>query len=73
MDMWLSMLNEYGFPIIITFYLLHRIEKKLDKLNDSVLQLGNVRIGHNQYHHGTVHEKELGALQNSKTKTKQID
>ena len=39
MDIWLSVLGEYGFPVAVTFYLLYRIEKKLDQLNHSVLYL----------------------------------
>ncbi|MCE7793542.1 YvrJ family protein [Salipaludibacillus sp. CUR1] len=42
MEIWLSAAGEYGFPIVITFYLLYRIEKKLDNLNQSVLQLQQV-------------------------------
>lgn len=39
--------QEVAFPIVVTLYLLHRIEAKLEKLNDSVsalperLQLSN--------------------------------
>jgi len=40
--LWLSAIGEYGFPIVITFYLLYRIEKKLDNLNQSVLLLQTV-------------------------------
>ena len=39
MDIWLSVIGEYGFPVAVTFYLLYRIEKKLDQLNHSVLYL----------------------------------
>lgn len=39
MEMWIPLLSEYGFPVMITLYLLHRIEKKLDLLNDSMMQL----------------------------------
>ncbi len=39
MEMWIPLLSEYGFPIMITLYLLHRIEKKLDLLNDSMKRL----------------------------------
>ncbi len=48
--LWLSAIGEYGFPIVITFYLLYRIEKKLDKLNQSVLLLQSVcPINHSKY------------------------
>ncbi|WP_368653155.1 YvrJ family protein [Ornithinibacillus sp. 4-3] len=36
MDTWLSILKEVGFPIVVTFYLLHRIEAKLNILIDSI-------------------------------------
>ncbi|WP_416151326.1 YvrJ family protein [Salipaludibacillus sp. HK11] len=39
---WLTAVSEYGFPVVITFYLLYRIEKKLDKLNKSVLLIQSV-------------------------------
>ncbi|RKL68205.1 hypothetical protein CR203_06880 [Salipaludibacillus neizhouensis] len=42
MELWLSAIGEYGFPIVVTFYLLYRIEKKLDQLNHSVLQLQKI-------------------------------
>lgn len=35
----LPFIQEVGFPIVVTLYLLHRIEVKLEKLNDSILQL----------------------------------
>lgn len=38
-ETWLSLISDVGFPAIITLYLLHRIEKKLDKLNDSITEL----------------------------------
>ncbi|MCM3652880.1 YvrJ family protein [Metabacillus litoralis] len=39
MDHWLSVINEVGFPIIVTLYLLNRIESKLDTLNHSIQML----------------------------------
>lgn len=39
MEMWIPLINEYGFPVMITLYLLHRIERKLDILNESMQQL----------------------------------
>ncbi|MFD2706649.1 YvrJ family protein [Salibacterium lacus] len=32
MDMWLNAVGEYGISTVIAFYLLHRMEKKLDTL-----------------------------------------
>lgn len=39
METWVSFITELGFPIAITFYLLHRIEGKLDMLNESIRML----------------------------------
>jgi hypothetical protein len=36
---WLGMVKDVGFPIVVTLYLLHRIENKLDELNASILAL----------------------------------
>jgi hypothetical protein len=42
MEMWLPLISEYGFPVMITLYLLYRIEAKLDLLNESVTELARV-------------------------------
>jgi len=39
MEEWISFITEISFPIAITFYLLHRIEGKLDMLNESIRML----------------------------------
>ncbi|MEI3598511.1 MULTISPECIES: YvrJ family protein [unclassified Oceanobacillus] len=39
MDAWYSFIAEVGFPIAVTFYLLYRIEGKLNLLIDSIHQL----------------------------------
>lgn len=39
METWIPFITELGFPIAITFYLLHRIEGKLDVLNESIRML----------------------------------
>jgi len=39
METWVSVLTEVGFPVVVTFYLLHRIEGKLNLLIDSIHQL----------------------------------
>ncbi|MDQ0483873.1 YvrJ family protein [Guptibacillus hwajinpoensis] len=39
MESWMSLISDVGFPIVVTLYLLHRIEEKLDTLNDTILQL----------------------------------
>ncbi|MBU9723253.1 MULTISPECIES: YvrJ family protein [Bacillaceae] len=49
MEAWLSLVGDYGFPIAVTFYLLHRVEKKLDQLNQSVMYLGKlVQMGNEE-------------------------
>lgn len=42
MEVWMTVIGEYGFPIAITFYLLYRIEKKLDMLHQSVMYLARI-------------------------------
>lgn len=39
MEEWITFITELSFPIAITFYLLHRIEGKLDMLNESIRML----------------------------------
>ena len=39
MELTIEFIRELGFPIVITFYLLHRIEGKLDMLNESIRML----------------------------------
>ncbi|GGB50218.1 YvrJ family protein [Virgibacillus dakarensis] len=36
MEAWMSFVTEVGFPIVVTFYLLHRIEGKLNTLIESI-------------------------------------
>ncbi len=38
-DQLLPFIQEVGFPIVVTFYLLHRIETKLDSVIDSIQML----------------------------------
>ncbi|MDY0409426.1 YvrJ family protein [Virgibacillus soli] len=35
-ESWISFVAEVGFPVAVTFYLLHRIEGKLNKLIESI-------------------------------------
>ena len=37
MDQWISLVQEIGFPIIVSFYLLHRIETKLVAIHDALV------------------------------------
>jgi YvrJ protein family len=39
MEQWIPFISEVGFPIIVTLYLLNRIESKLDTLNQSIQML----------------------------------
>ncbi|MFC4025042.1 YvrJ family protein [Oceanobacillus longus] len=36
METWIAFITEVGFPIAVTFYLLHRIEGKLNQLIESI-------------------------------------
>ncbi|MCT8139136.1 YvrJ family protein [Anaerobacillus sp. CMMVII] len=45
MEMWIPLISEYGFPVMITLYLLYRIETKLDLLNESFNKLAMVLQG----------------------------
>ncbi|WP_284037936.1 YvrJ family protein [Neobacillus sp. 114] len=39
MDQIISFINEVGFPIVVTLYLLYRIESKLDLVVQSIQSL----------------------------------
>ncbi|PYZ97390.1 hypothetical protein CR205_01955 [Alteribacter lacisalsi] len=39
LEVLMNVLGDYGFPAAVTFYLLYRMEKKLDQINRSVLLL----------------------------------
>lgn len=39
MKEWMMMIQNVGFPIVVTLYLLHRIERKLDEVTTSILSL----------------------------------
>ncbi|MDG5471996.1 YvrJ family protein [Jeotgalibacillus sp. ET6] len=36
MDEWIKLISEVGFPIVVTLYLLHRIEAKLEAVIQSI-------------------------------------
>ncbi|AOM83783.1 YvrJ family protein [Salisediminibacterium beveridgei] len=44
MEMLLPFISDIGFPAAITFYLLYRIEGKLDTLNGSIQKLQSLSI-----------------------------
>ncbi|RFU61521.1 YvrJ family protein [Bacillus sp. V59.32b] len=41
MEQLLPFIGDVGFPIVVTLYLLHRIEAKLDALNETMTNLPN--------------------------------
>ncbi|RYM06490.1 YvrJ family protein [Sporolactobacillus sp. THM7-7] len=43
MEPWLTMIRDVGFPIVVTFFLLYRIESKLDELIQSVRNLSRIQ------------------------------
>lgn len=36
MEQWWAWISDVGFPIVVTFYLLHRIEKRLDNITKAL-------------------------------------
>lgn len=41
MEQWITILQEVSFPIIISFYLLYRIETKLEAIHTALVSLNN--------------------------------
>ena len=39
MENWLALVTDVGFPVVVTFYLLHRIEAKMNLLIESIHEL----------------------------------
>ncbi|KAA0955512.1 YvrJ family protein [Sporosarcina sp. ANT_H38] len=39
MEQWMSLIQEVGFPIFVSFYLLHRLETKLVAIHDVLVTL----------------------------------
>ena len=39
LETWLPIVADVGFPVAVTFYLLHRVEGKLDQLIETLHQL----------------------------------
>jgi hypothetical protein len=39
MEQWLKLIQEVGFPIFVSFYLLHRLETKLVAIHDVLVSL----------------------------------
>lgn len=36
---WTTLIQEIGFPIFVSFYLMHRVETKLQAIHDALLNL----------------------------------
>ncbi|WP_078555094.1 YvrJ family protein [Bacillus alkalicellulosilyticus] len=49
MEELLPLMSEFGFPIVVTLYLLHRLERKLDRVTDSILELPD-RLDYHMLH-----------------------
>lgn len=39
MEEWVTIIKEIGFPIFVSFYLLHRIEAKLEAIYNALVSL----------------------------------
>ncbi|MBB4825943.1 hypothetical protein HNO89_003180 [Sporosarcina luteola] len=39
METWLHFIQEIGFPVFVSFYLLHRLEMKLEAIHDVLVTL----------------------------------
>ncbi|HSI68098.1 MAG TPA: YvrJ family protein [Planococcus sp. (in: firmicutes)] len=39
MDEWMRLIQEVGFPIFVSFYLMHRVEKKLEAIHEALVTL----------------------------------
>ncbi|MEC1177340.1 YvrJ family protein [Metasolibacillus meyeri] len=39
MEQWVTMIQDLGFPILVSFYLLYRIESKLEAIHDVLLSM----------------------------------
>lgn len=39
MDQWVAIIQEIGFPVVVSFYLLHRIESRLEAIRDALVAI----------------------------------
>lgn len=39
MEQWIQLIQEIGFPVVVSFYLLHRIESRLEAIRDALVIL----------------------------------
>ncbi|MEK1831350.1 YvrJ family protein [Priestia megaterium] len=35
-EQWFNLIGDFGFPMVVTFYLLLRFEKKIDHLTEAI-------------------------------------
>ena len=42
MDQWVAIIQEIGFPVVVSFYLLHRIESRLEAIRDALVAITSV-------------------------------
>ncbi|MBP3951218.1 YvrJ family protein [Bacillus suaedae] len=39
LNVWMPLLGEYGFPVMVTIYLLYRLEQKIDNVTTAIDRL----------------------------------
>ncbi|WP_252504436.1 YvrJ family protein [Sporosarcina sp. Marseille-Q4943] len=39
MEQWINIIQQIGFPIFVSFYLLHRLETKLEAIHNALVSL----------------------------------
>ncbi|GMB09581.1 YvrJ-like protein [Thermolongibacillus altinsuensis] len=42
MEDWLNLIGNLGFPIVVTFYLLVRFERKIDNLTEAINKIADI-------------------------------
>lgn len=41
MEEWVKLVQDIGFPILVSFYLLYRIETKLDAIHSALISMNH--------------------------------
>lgn len=44
MEEWMTLIQEITFPILVTFYLLYRIESKLEAIHEALVSLAKADV-----------------------------
>jgi len=39
---WITMMGNFGFPVVVSIYLLVRFEKKIETLGETIQELGEI-------------------------------